>query len=213
MIKVMLKKLVRSLGEKILQIQEIRENEVLIRIVKQDLSEVVDFLYSEHKVRLINMIGNDERVFNGKFALYYIFGISETKQFVTIKTMINEDDPTFSSLSIKIPALNWYEREVNDLLGLRAIGHPNRMPLINHGNWDEDVYPLRKDFKNNINKRARKTKEDFTEYKGNDITQIPVGPIHAGIIEPGHFRFGAVGDTILHLDAKLFYTHRGIEKT
>ena len=212
MVKIMLKKLVRDLGDKILQIEEVRENEVLIRIVKQDINEVVDFLYCNNKVRLLNMIGNDERLINGKFALYYVFGISEIKQFITLKTMVSEDDPTFPSLSIKIPAFNWYEREVNDLFGLRAIGHPARTPLINHGNWEEDVYPLRKDYQNVVNEKLNNANENFMHYKGNDITQIPVGPIHAGIIEPGHFRFGAVGDTILHLDAKLFYTHRGIEK-
>ena len=48
--------------------------------------------------------------------------------------------------------------------------------------------------------------------EGEGVFEIPVGPIHAGIIEPGHFRFSSVGETVLHLDARLFYTHRGLEK-
>ena len=213
MIRVILKKLKLHLGDKILQVEETSANEWLIRIVKKDLPEIVEFLYDNNKIRFLNMIGNDERSISGKFALYYIFLLSDIKQCITLKMMISEDDPTFPSLSIKLPALDWYEREVNDLLGLRAVGHPNRTPLINHGRWDENSYPLRKDFKIVPLKYENKNNNNFMQYLGNDITQIPVGPIHAGIIEPGHFRFGAVGEKILHLDAKLFYTHRGIEKS
>ena len=147
MIRVILKKLKLHLGDKILQVEETSANEWLIRIVKKDLPEIVEFLYDNNKIRFLNMIGNDERSISGKFALYYIFLLSDIKQCITLKMMISEDDPTFPSLSIKLPALDWYEREVNDLLGLRAVGHPNRTPLINHGRWDENSYPLRKDFK------------------------------------------------------------------
>ena len=50
------------------------------------------------------------------------------------------------------------------------------------------------------------------EADGEGVYQLPVGPIHAGVIEPGHFRFSAVGERVLHLDARLFFTHRGLEK-
>ena len=48
--------------------------------------------------------------------------------------------------------------------------------------------------------------------EGEGVLEVPVGPIHAGIIEPGHFRFSTVGESVLHLDPRLFYTHRGMEK-
>src|ERR671911_2491392 len=54
--------------------------------------------------------------------------------------------------------------------------------------------------------------EPFHRLRGDGIVEIPVGPIHAGVIEPGHFRFAAVGEVVLHLETRLFYTHRGIEK-
>ena len=50
------------------------------------------------------------------------------------------------------------------------------------------------------------------EVHGEGVYQLPVGPIHAGVIEPGHFRFSAIGERVLHLDARLFFTHRGLEK-
>ncbi len=206
-----IKRLIQQLGSQVISFQE-NALDTILNIKKQDLVEVCRFIYEEKKARLFTMIGNDERGINGVFALYYVFVIDEIQQFITIKIFIDESDPTFPSMASHMPALNWYEREVNDLLGLRALGHPDRSPLILHDDWPEDFYPLRKDYKYTLMVPRTKERNVFVEYTSEDITQIPVGPIHAGIIEPGHFRFGAVGDTILHLDAKLFYTHRGIEK-
>ncbi len=167
----------------------------------------------EKKGRLFTMVGNDERELSGHFALYYVFAFDQLQHLITVKTLLEEADPVFPSISAQIPAANWYEREVKDLLGLRALGHPDRRPLILHGDWPEDQYPLRKDFSAALPVSRQPDRGTSMQYSGRDVTEIPVGPIHAGIIEPGHFRFGAVGDTVLHLDAKLFYTHRGLEKS
>ncbi|MBP2631177.1 MAG: nickel-dependent hydrogenase family protein [Firmicutes bacterium] len=206
-----IKKILQHLGDCLLGIED-GANEIVFNIMKQDLPEVSRYIYQEQKARLFTMVGNDERQINGRFALYYVFVLDEIHHFITVKIFLEESDPTFPSLADYMPALNWYEREVNDLLGLRAIGHPDRSPLIFHGDWPETAYPLRKDYVHSKMVSCHKETENFVEYTGEDVTEIPVGPIHAGIIEPGHFRFGAVGDTVLHLDARLFYTHRGIEK-
>ena len=95
MIRVILKKLKLHLGDKILQVEETSANEWLIRIVKKDLPEIVEFLYDNNKIRFLNMIGNDERSISGKFALYYIFLLSDIKQCITLNMMISEEDPTF----------------------------------------------------------------------------------------------------------------------
>ena len=89
------------------------------------------------------------------------------------------------------PAAGWDEREAHDLYGVRFDGHEPLRPLVEH-----DV-PL-----------ARFA----TPVHGADPYQIAVGPIHAGVIESGHFRFHVVGDLILHVDARLFYKHRGLER-
>ncbi|MBB5323129.1 Ni,Fe-hydrogenase III large subunit [Anoxybacillus tepidamans] len=141
-----------------------------------------------------------------------MFSFDRFRHFLTVKTLINPLDPTFPSVAVQLPAANWYEREVKDLLGLRPQGHPDPRPLVLHGDWPEDLHPLRKDFPLDQHAPRVQSREAFMRYDSEDVTEIPVGPIHAGIIEPGHFRFGAVGDTILHLDARLFFTHRGLEK-
>ena len=89
------------------------------------------------------------------------------------------------------PAADWDEREAADLYGIRFDGHEPLRPLVDH---DLDL--------------ARWT----VPVHGDDPYQIAVGPIHAGVIESGHFRFHVVGDRILHVDARLFYKHRGLER-
>jgi Ni,Fe-hydrogenase III large subunit len=88
-------------------------------------------------------------------------------------------------------AAAWDEREAADLYGIRFDGHEPLRPLVDHDlelrHWTVPV-------------------------RGDDAYQIAVGPIHAGVIESGHFRFHVVGDRILHLDARLFYKHRGLER-
>ena len=97
----------------------------------------------------------------------------------------------FRRSSIVVPAANWDEREAHDLYGVRFDGHEPLRPLVEH---DLDV--------------ARWT----VPVQGRDPYQVAVGPIHAGVIESGHFRFHLVGEKILHLDARLFYKHRGLER-
>jgi len=90
-----------------------------------------------------------------------------------------------------VPAADWDEREAHDLHGIRFTGHEPLRPLVDHdaplAAWTVPVH-------------------------GEDAYQVAVGPIHAGVIESGHFRFHLVGDRILHLDARLFYKHRGLER-
>jgi Ni,Fe-hydrogenase III large subunit len=102
---------------------------------------------------------------------------------------------------------------VQDMFGLTATGHPDPRRLVMHDDWPDGVFPLRKDFDPGVPvPRVEREPYRFHHLHGEGIVEIPVGPIHAGVIEPGHFRFAAVGETILHLEPRLFYTHRGIEK-
>ena len=88
-------------------------------------------------------------------------------------------------------AAEWSEREARDLHGIAFDGHEPLRPLVDH---------------------AATLAEWTVPVRGADVYQVAVGPIHAGIIESGHFRFHVVGDRILHLDARLFYKHRGLER-
>lgn len=164
--------------------------------------------------RLTAMFANDERMINGNFAIYVIFFSKEDSAFKTIKAMIKEDEPPeFPSLTPLMAAAAWYEREIHDLFGLTPVGHPDLRPLVLHENWPQGRYPLRKDFDPESLVPGGSTEYPVPPVQGEGVFEVPVGPIHAGIIEPGHFRFSQAGENVINLEAKLFFTHRGIEKT
>jgi Ni,Fe-hydrogenase III large subunit/Ni,Fe-hydrogenase III component G len=162
--------------------------------------------------RLATMVGEDERASSGTFRLSYTFAPA-AGGWATVETAIEATDPTFPSVTPLVPAAHWYEREVHDLLGITPAGHPDPRRLVLHDDWPDNAYPLRKDFDPAVPvPRIAGAPYRFPTPHGEGIVEIPVGPIHAGVIEPGHFRFAAVGEAVLHLEPRLFYTHRGIEK-
>jgi|SRR5690625_3541243 len=187
-------------------------NHLQITIAKENILKVIQQL-KHLNGRLLTMVGNDERELVDSFNLYYVFAFDQEQSLITVKLSISEEDPSFPSVTNKYPAFNWYEREVHDLLGLKPVGHPDDQPLLLLQSWPKGNYPLRKDYPVDRMQEHIEAQDWFTTtYEGEAVTQVPVGPIHAGIIEPGHFRFGVAGDMILHLDAQLFFKHRGLEK-
>ena len=109
------------------------------------------------------------------------------------------------------PSAAWYERELHDQYGIECVGHPDPRPLLFHENWPENVHPMI-DNASHVPWTSTEGRYRFLKVQGDGVCEVPVGPIHAGIIEPGHFRFSVVGDTVLHLELRHFYTHKGTEK-
>ncbi|TLD42770.1 MAG: Ni,Fe-hydrogenaseI large subunit HycE [Candidatus Jettenia ecosi] len=188
------------------------ENEIYISTSKEKLIDICSYINSTFQASLSAMICNDERSLNKYFKIYYVFSLPEEDTFLIVNIPVSEQEPVFPSITPKIPAAHWYEREIKDMFGLEPVGHPDPYTLVLHGNFPDNTYPLRKDFDVQTRLPHLESKLPFKRVEGEGVFEIPVGPIHAGIIEPGHFRFSAVGDSILYLDAKLFYTHKGTEK-
>ena len=115
-------------------------------------------------------------------------------------------DGTFPSVGrLHAPALR-LERAIQDLFGLTAVGLPDERPWLDHGRWSVS-HPLA-----SLPDAAEEGEAyAFLPSEGEGLHQIPVGPVHAGIIEPGHFRFTANGETIVRLEERLGYVHKGIE--
>jgi Ni,Fe-hydrogenase III large subunit len=96
--------------------------------------------------------------------------------------------------------------------GIKLLGHPNPRRCVLHDDWPE-VYPLRKDFDLRTQLPPFSgARHKFREVEGEGVFQVPVGPVHAGIIEPGHFLFSVAGEPVLYLQLRLFYTHKAAEK-
>jgi Ni,Fe-hydrogenase III large subunit/Ni,Fe-hydrogenase III component G len=117
--------------------------------------------------------------------------------------------PTLAGLSF--PASR-FEREMRDLYGVVPLGHPLPRRLVRHPHWPQGWYPMRADAGPPPAFGDPDAPYPFRPVEGPGAYEIPVGPVHAGLIEPGHFRFTVVGETILKLKARLWFTHKGTEK-
>ncbi|GAA0415766.1 NADH-quinone oxidoreductase subunit C [Streptomyces luteireticuli] len=117
--------------------------------------------------------------------------------------------PTVAHLSF--PA-GRFEREMRDLHGVVPLGHPLPRRLVRHYHWPRGWYPMRPNAGPPPSFCEPEGPYPFHEVEGDSVYEIPVGPVHAGLIEPGHFRFSVVGETIIKLKARLWFVHKGIEK-
>ncbi|UFX43478.1 NADH-quinone oxidoreductase subunit C [Bradyrhizobium sp. 41S5] len=115
-------------------------------------------------------------------------------------------DRQFPSVAAYHPPALRLERTVHDLFGLRAAGTPDPRPWLDHGRW-QMRFPLGE----RLDASPDAAPYQFLPAEGDSLHQIAVGPVHAGIIEPGHFRFTASGETVVRLEQRLGYTHKGIE--
>ena len=119
---------------------------------------------------------------------------------------------TYHSLTPRLPLCHWQERICWDMFGLLPEGHPRLKAAVLHEQYDQHFFPLRVTPASEEVHRHESRMHKFLEVKGDGVYEIPVGPIHAGVIEPGHFRFSCLGEVVLNLEIHLGYVHRGCEK-
>jgi len=205
-------------GERLASVRTTNWNEVHVDArSKEDIPELCLYVRDELKGKLATIICSDERRVNGSFALRYAFDIGGGEDvFVVVTARVEGDSPSpaaFPSIALLLPAATLYEREIKDMFGLIPEGNPDSRPLTLHEHWPDGVFPLRKEFELRT-KVANVQNRDyrFLKVEGEGVSEIPVGPVHAGIIEPGHFRFSILGESVVNLETRLFYTHRGVEK-
>ncbi|SPF55531.1 membrane-bound (NiFe)-hydrogenase (Ehf-type, Group 4f), large subunit E [Candidatus Desulfosporosinus infrequens] len=194
------------------KIEQWEKHEGLVEVPPHDLPGILAYCIAmrPHPIWLTHVV-NDERQLGNGFCVYLVLHFPGKDFSLTLVAKGIKSE--FPSLALIFPALNWSEREAQDLFGLQADGHPDPRSLVLHPGWPKGFHPLRKDYKTGKeSKDFKRAPLVFPEMHGDGIFQVPVGPIHAGIIEPGHFRFYAIGEPVLHLEAQLFYTHKGIEK-
>jgi Ni,Fe-hydrogenase III large subunit/Ni,Fe-hydrogenase III component G len=190
----------------------LRENEVYLDVRADAVAAFCAFLYRKCKARLVGLFAEDARTQSGSFLLYHMFALDAAHGFVLLRTAVSASQAQYTSLTNAVPAVNWQEREIQDLFGLRLIGHPNPRRCALHDDWPK-VYPLRKDFDLHTKLPPFEgERHQFRKVEGEGVFQVPVGPVHAGIIEPGHFLFSVAGEPVLYLQLRLFYTHKGTEK-
>ena len=149
----------------------------------------------------------------------YAKDLGEQFEIVTVfdqkvqKDLLTKSNPQMMSLAKSHPAAIWFERKIQDDFGIQLQDSFDQRPLLNHGRYAEDVHPMCKSFQaTEIPEKEGAQSYPYEIIQGEGVFQVAVGPIHAGIIEPGHFHFSQAGEEILHLEVRHFYKYRAIEK-
>jgi len=162
------------------------------------------------KARLVALWGSDETRRGAGYALH--LGLALPSGLLWVSVPLARKDPRYPGIADIYPAANRMQRACADLLGVRPDEGADPRKWLRHGAWPGNVFPLRKDFDSGARPAHEPDRYPFVAVAGEGVHEIPVGPVHAGTIEPGHFRFSVVGEKILRLEERLGYTHKGIEK-
>jgi len=187
-------------------------NELYLHTRLELAGALCSVFYKRYNGRLAGVFAEDARAEHNVFLVYYLYALDSAHGFVLVRVPVPKEQPEMPSLTNAIHAANWQEREIQDLFGIRLVGHPNPRRCALHDDWPE-VYPLRKDFDLRTQLPPfTGPRHKFREVEGEGVFQVPVGPVHAGVIEPGHFLFSVAGEPVLYLQLRLFYVHKGIEK-
>ncbi|NUP46831.1 MAG: formate hydrogenase [Catenulispora sp.] len=172
----------------------------------------IGLLDADHRLALV-AAHHDRPQTAGRDAMrvvYLFLGPGDSR--IELRLRLDGHRPQVPSLAgLSFPA-GRFEREMHDLFGIRSLGHPMPRRLVRHYGWPTGWHPMRHDAGPAPEFGETLGLYPFLEVQGPGVYEIPVGPVHAGLIEPGHFRFSVVGETILKLKARLWFVHKGIEK-
>lgn len=172
--------------------------------------------------RLVALWGSDGAGTGKTLAVHAAYATASGLMLITLPA----GDGRFPDVSDIFPAAIRMQRAIRDLSGLAAAGAADERQWLRHGAWSAAEHPLRKDYPaagpivaDSAAAGAVPQEQTgsadaypFVRVSGDGVHEIPVGPVHAGTIEPGHFRFSIVGERVLRLEERLGYKHKGIEK-
>ncbi|PKL68355.1 MAG: hydrogenase [Methanomicrobiales archaeon HGW-Methanomicrobiales-1] len=185
-------------------------NEQYVLIEEAEFETAVSHL-AANKFVLISLFCCEGFSSNAAHTLFYVF-----ERRTSILVLVRNVSGRATSIACIYPSACWFERECRDGFGVEFDGAFDTRRLFLHETYPEGFHPLKKSFRNApvVTRATIDPSEEypFRQVSGEGVYQVPVGPVHAGIIEPGHFRFSVIGETIFNLECRMFYKHRGIEK-
>lgn len=165
---------------------------------------------AENHGRLITLWASQKR--SGQFVVSAVYDMVNGEH-LWLDLPVTKRESKYPDISTLFPAATRLQRAIKDLLGIDAEGASDQRPWLSHGAWPANYFPLRRE--NTGKERSTEVQVDdyqFVTVAGEGVHEIAVGPVHAGIIEPGHFRFSVVGEKTLRLEERLGYTHKGVDK-
>jgi len=174
---------------------------------EQLIDGAVQLLGRGYRLALVSAVDGPHEI-----RVVYLFTSGPPDRRVELVVSTNREHPQVPSLAaLSFPA-GRFEREIHDLFGVVPVGHPRLRRLVLHQHWPTDWFPMRRDAGPAPEMLDDAGSYPFVEVRGRGVYEIPVGPVHAGLIEPGHFRFSVMGETILKMKARLWFVHKGVER-
>lgn len=182
--------------------------------VDRDQWSVAAHAAAESGGRLVSVWASD-RADAGGLVVHAAYGLPEG--LLWLELPLGDGETPYPDLSRYFPAAARMQRAIRDLSGIRADAANDNRPWLDHGAWQGAHPPLqraapRAGVERPPDRQPQSADYPFVRVEGDGVHEIPVGPVHAGIIEPGHFRFSIVGEKVLRLEQRLGYVHKGIEK-
>jgi len=165
---------------------------------------------AEAKGRLVSLWGGDRRAAGDGFAVSAAYAVPDGLLWAELG--LDDARPAYPDVARYFPVANRMQRAARDLVGVDAEDAADSRPWLRHAAWPADYFPLRVEHRGQERFEPGIDAYPFVAVEGDGVHEIPVGPVHAGIIEPGHFRFSVVGEKVLRLEERLGYTHKGIER-
>lgn len=189
------------------------KNESYLTVKQEDFIPTCLALHKLCASPVMLMFAEDKRSTRSCYRLNTAFFDAKQQHWYYACLDFPENKLEFPSVAKEIYSASLFEREIWEMFGIKPEGSPDPRRLRLHEEvWPKDHFPLRKDFVQPSKIGPTDRNYDFIKGEGEGLFEVPVGPVHAGIIGPGHFRFSVAGEPIINLEIRLGFTHRGIEK-
>ncbi|MBN2506120.1 MAG: NADH-quinone oxidoreductase subunit C [Verrucomicrobia bacterium] len=189
------------------------EDRLFVFVDADAVRDVCRHVFRELDARYVITVGADDRPYSGTYLVAHNFAFDRDHVLVSVLTHVPPEQPALDSISDVVPAANWAEREMRDLVGIEPVGHSYPKRLVLPDAWPEGVHPLRKDFAmNQVPEGLDDTREFAFDEPPPGCTVVPFGPFHPTLDEPAHFRLYLEGERVRGCEYRGFMAHRGIEK-
>ncbi len=185
-----------------------------IFVKPEAIAAAARFLYRQQGARFIITAGVDAREQGKGFEVAHVFSLDQEKLFAVLSCSAPAEHPAVKAITPEVPAAAWAERELQDVMGVRAEGLADGRRLVLSDDWPEGLYPLRKDVKWGDWPERREGAEAEYPFKEPPpgTSTVVIGPFYPVLEEPAQLRLFVEGERVVDCDYRGFYSHRGIEK-